>query len=45
MFDPAGAAMDVFPPLGKDTNELEESMGDAWDESYFHDISVIEFFS
>ena len=45
MFDPPRATMDVFPSFREDTYELEESMGDSRDEDYFHDISVIEFFS
>ena len=44
MFDPARAAMDVFPSFREDTYELEESVGNAWDESYFDNISIIEFF-
>ena len=37
--------MDVFPSFWKDAYELEKAVGDSRDENYFHDISIIEFFS
>ncbi len=45
MFDPPRATMNVFPPFWKDAYKLKEAVGDSRDEDYFHDISIVEFFS
>jgi hypothetical protein len=44
MFDPARATVDVFPAFGENAYELKESVRNAGDESYFDDISIVEFF-
>lgn len=42
-FHPAGAAEDVFPAVGEDGDELEEAVGDTWDECDFDMVFFVEF--